>query len=308
MKKQFVYSLAILMTIISLAACNMPSQEVTPTPLSSDAVFAIAAQTVQAIQTNTAQTQIAAVPLITNTLPPTITSTPGLPTATHTPLFVPTSTSICDQAQFVTDVTVPDGTTYSPGDTFTKTWRIKNIGTCSWTSAYTLFFSSGNAMNGPSTVALAGNVNPGQSVDVSVNLTAPATGGEYTGYWKLRNAAGLAFTSIYVKINVSGSGNDDNDGGQFAVTSVTFSVTGVCGAFHIVAQLTVNKVGDVEYHWVRSDGAEDTDPHPLLEFNEAGTKAVSTDWAVSASGDYWMDIYIDEPNHQQFGRAKLHCP
>src|SRR4029078_37386 len=85
----------------------------------------------------------------------------------------------CDVAEFITDVTVPDGTNYAAGETFTKTWRIKNIGTCSWTPSYTLFFSNGASMNGPSTVALTGNVNPGQSVDLSVSLTAPAAAGEY---------------------------------------------------------------------------------------------------------------------------------
>ena len=43
-----------------------------------------------------------------------------------------------DRAQFVTDVTVPDGTKYDPGATFTKTWRLRNVGTCTWTTAYTM--------------------------------------------------------------------------------------------------------------------------------------------------------------------------
>src|SRR5512143_3278895 len=42
--------------------------------------------------------------------------------------------SSCDWAQFVADVTVPDGTSYAPGTTFTKTWRLKNIGSCTWTT------------------------------------------------------------------------------------------------------------------------------------------------------------------------------
>ena len=44
--------------------------------------------------------------------------------------------STCDMAQFVADVTVPDGTTYAPGAAFTKTWRLKNIGTCTWSTSY----------------------------------------------------------------------------------------------------------------------------------------------------------------------------
>jgi len=46
--------------------------------------------------------------------------------------------SRCDAASFVRDVTVPDGTKMEPGDDFTKTWRLLNAGTCSWTTAYRL--------------------------------------------------------------------------------------------------------------------------------------------------------------------------
>jgi hypothetical protein len=57
-------------------------------------------------------------------------------------------------------------------------------------------------MTGPSTQALAGSVNPGQTVDISVNLTAPGTDGNYRGNWKLRNGAGVLFTQFYVDIKV----------------------------------------------------------------------------------------------------------
>jgi len=307
MKKHLLYPIVILM-IAALTACNMPAAATGTPPLSNNAAQTAIVQTVEARLTAAALTQAAAAPPVTNTplitntpLPPTVTATPAPPAATSTPLVLPTATQICDQAQFITDVTIPDGTTFSPGDTFTKTWRIKNIGTCSWTPSYTLFFASGTAMNGPSTIALTGNVNPGQSVDISINLTAPSTPNEYTGYWKLRNASGLAFTSMYVKINVGG-------GGVFAVNHVNFIVSGACGSFHIKASVATNGAGTVTYHWIRSDGATDTATHDPLVFTAADTQTVATDWFVSASGHFWMDIYIDTPNHQQFGRASFSCP
>jgi hypothetical protein len=308
MKKRLLYPIVMLM-IAALAACNLPAEEPTATPLSIDAAFTAAAQTVEARLTSAAQTQAAAGPPATDT-PLPASATPALPTATSTPVVLPTKAQTCDVAEFVTDVTVPDGTNYSAGDTFTKTWRIKNIGTCSWTPSYTLFFSSGNSMNGPSSVALTGNVNPGQSVDLSVNLTAPATAGEYTGYWKLRNAGGLAFTNMYVKITVGGGGSGvtATPGGAFAVTHVDFVSSGGCSSFTTIAQITVNGAGDVSYHWVRSDGATDTEPHPVLTYDEAGTKSVTTSWDTTASGDNWISIYIDEPNHQQIGKAEFTCP
>jgi len=76
---------------------------------------------------------------------------------------------------------------------FTKTWRLKNIGNCTWTRDYALVFSGGDQMSGSAVVSLTGEVPPGATVDVSVNLTAPATEGSYTGYWKLRNASGVFF-------------------------------------------------------------------------------------------------------------------
>jgi hypothetical protein len=118
--------------------------------------------------------------------------------------------SICDWAQFVTDVTVPDNTVFQPGATFTKTWRLKNIGTCTWTTSYSLVFDSGTQMGGPASVNLPNNVAPGQTVDVTINLTAPTTPGNYIGYYKFQNASGVKFgigssasNSWWVEINVS---------------------------------------------------------------------------------------------------------
>lgn len=108
---------------------------------------------------------------------------------------VPTAqaATICDWAQFIADVTIPDGTVMAPGTTFTKTWRLKNIGTCTWGSGYRLAFSNGSQMGAPAEVNLPYSVAPGQVVDVSVTMTAPSTPGTYRGYWLLKNAAGALF-------------------------------------------------------------------------------------------------------------------
>ncbi len=118
--------------------------------------------------------------------------------------------SVCDWAQFVTDVTVPDDTVFTPGTTFTKTWRLKNIGTCTWTTSYALVFDSGVQMGGQSSVNLPSSVPPGNTVDVSVTLTAPNNAGNYIGFWKFQNASGTKFgigssasNSWWVEINVS---------------------------------------------------------------------------------------------------------
>src|SRR5258708_5918607 len=120
------------------------------------------------------------------------------------------ASGFCDQAQFVADVTVPDNTVFNPGATFTKTWRLKNIGTCTWTTSYSLVFDSGTQMNGASSVSFPNSVAPGNTIDVSVNLTAPNAVGNYIGFWKFKNASGVLFgiglaanSSWWVKINVA---------------------------------------------------------------------------------------------------------
>ena len=143
----------------------------------------------------------------TVTATPTVTGTAPSPTPTNTPQY-----STCDKAQFIADVTVPDNTVFAPGATFTKTWRLKNIGTCNWTTNYQLVFSSDQQMGGPASVNFPANASPGQTIDLSVQLTAPNTAGTYRGYWMLKNAGGQLFgigasanKPFWVQIKVSGS-------------------------------------------------------------------------------------------------------
>jgi hypothetical protein len=133
--------------------------------------------------------------------------TPAPATVTSAPTA--TNVSYCDWAAFVKDVTIPDGQKFSAGDTFTKVWRLKNRGTCTWTSDYMLVFVSGDQMGGTTAVRLPGIVAPGQTVDVSVTLTAPAKRGHYVGNWMLHNPSGVLFgigdnanNAFYVDINV----------------------------------------------------------------------------------------------------------
>ena len=302
-KTSRIVSIIFLVTLV-LSACNLPgSSTQEPEQQSAEVVLTAAAQTVEANLTQFAE-QATATPQIlptSTTAPPTITLAVQ-PTGGSAPTAA--ATQGCDDADFVTDVTIPDGTDLDPNETFTKTWRLKNSGTCSWTPSYAVVFSNGDSMSGPATQALAGNVDSGQTLDISVNLKAPATSGDYTGYWKLRNAAGTTFATFYVTITVGGGGS----GGKFAVTSVNLSVSGSCGNFQIQADITTNGAGTVTYKWIRSDGATDTNVHPDVVYDAAGTKSVTTSWSTTASGSKWMDIYIDKPNHQQFGRANFSCP
>ncbi len=139
---------------------------------------------------------------------------PGAVPATPVPITPGPITPLpaaCDRAQFIADVTVPDGTVFSPNAPFIKTWRIKNVGTCTWSTSYSLIFASGDKMGGPDSAALPNSVAPGQTVDLTINLTSPSSAGSYRGYWRFKNASGVPFgigtdgtKSWWVDIKVTG--------------------------------------------------------------------------------------------------------
>jgi hypothetical protein len=121
------------------------------------------------------------------------TPTPG-PADTSTPEVTLTpAVPLTDRAEFSADVTVPDGTPYKIDATFVKTWRVKNVGTATWTTDYALIFAKGEAMTTTQTVPLLASVAPGQTVELSLTLTVPAKTGRHQGFWQLRNAAGALF-------------------------------------------------------------------------------------------------------------------
>jgi hypothetical protein len=150
--------------------------------------------------------------LAPTSIPPSPTSVPptGIPVTPITPLATPAPTSIpCNWAQFVTDVNVQDGTFFTPEATFTKVWRLRNIGSCTWTVDYDLSFVDGDRMEASSLVPLPHSVRPGETVDVSVRLVAPEDEGLYRGDWGLRSADGAQFgigdeadESFWVEIEV----------------------------------------------------------------------------------------------------------
>ena len=134
-----------------------------------------------------------------------------VPGSTSVPTQNPTA---CNQAQMVQDVTIPDGTTFAPGANFTKTWRLKNAGTCTWTSAYVIIYDHGTQMDAPATLPLTTvNVPPGSTVDVSVPLKAPANPGTYQADFRLRSPDNVPFGigsngqgTFWVKIVVAAVG------------------------------------------------------------------------------------------------------
>jgi hypothetical protein len=223
MKKKLRLPNILLVLGVVLVSCNLPTQE-TGEGLSLTA----AAQTIEALTSATPFGGIS-----TSTITPipggftVSTPSPTIPPATNTP--VATATSNCNNAEFLADVTIPDGTIMTPNQAFTKTWRFRNVGACTWTPSYAIVFASGNSMNGPATQALTGNVNPGQTVDISVHLTAPGSTGNYTGYWKFRDGSGVLFDQFYVEIKVQSPATATNTLPPAIAQAVLTSIGGESG-------------------------------------------------------------------------------
>lgn len=130
--------------------------------------------------------------------------TPSSNTKTATPQLTLTSSistpgDTCDKYAFIKDVTIPDNTVMSPGQSFIKTWRVKNIGFCTWDNGYKLIFSYGDTLECEAQ-PLSIRTGPGQEADFSTQCTAPNLPGTYTSYWTLFNTRGISFQGIENKV------------------------------------------------------------------------------------------------------------
>ena len=218
-KKLIGFMAVALIGMLLLSACGgSDSAEPTEDP---NAAITQVVETAMAALTQTALVQ-SPTPSVTPTILPTNTPIPtmqpsptvstlvSLPTTSSgSPSFTQPSgqTSSCDIGGFVKDVTIPDGTNMAAGQTFTKTWEIKNNGTCTWNKNYLVVFYGGEQMAAQTSFTFTEtDIEPGESVQISVPMTAPTKTGEFISYWILRNDLGQNFfingSSVYVEIIV----------------------------------------------------------------------------------------------------------
>ena len=141
-----VLTLTVLASLVY--ACG-PTAPVEPT-FSVSAIHTFAAETVIAELTQTARAvpptsaataTEAATATVEGTIQPIATAAP-----TNNPFETTPTQVICDDAKWVADVTVPDGTQMSPGQDFVKTWKIRNTGSCTWGTGYVPIFAFGEKM------------------------------------------------------------------------------------------------------------------------------------------------------------------
>ncbi len=137
-----------------------------------------------------------------NTQPAAVSTAAAVPTASA-------SGSCYNGMAFVADVSVTDGKSLNPGETFRKTWQIKNSGTCVWTKNYRIEPVSGTNM-GNSGFQFPLDVQPGGVVEIYADMIAPSAPGTYTANWQMRSPQGAYFgDNLLVNISVNGDSQQD---------------------------------------------------------------------------------------------------
>ena len=207
-----------LMFTLLVAACGPSATPSEPTP----DVAAIRTSAASTVVSQFTLTAAVFTPVAITTVAPSDTPEPDV-TSTETTASAPvaqvtnaegTVVALCDKYSWdpeTVDVNIPDNTPVSPGQEFIKTWKIKNIGTCTWGEGYEMVFSyssspNDDALNGVAQ-PLSAAIAPQQEVDVSVQFTAPDLPGTYFSVWTLQNAAGIPFQgndnkALYVQVVV----------------------------------------------------------------------------------------------------------
>jgi hypothetical protein len=179
---------AIILITLAILSCNAPERSVAPPGAPSGTPTS---------------------PPTSATLSPTppqggdVTLTPGGPVATPTPApDVPGQGGCTLNAAYVADITIADDSEFQPGASFTKIWRIRNSGTCTWEEGAQLVAISGDRMSDVDAVN-APQTAPETSVDISVDMKAPTTPGTYRSTWQMQDPQGVRFgAQIYVQIVV----------------------------------------------------------------------------------------------------------
>ncbi len=299
--------------VVLLSACGA---ETTPTP-DADAIATSAVQTVEARYTEqAAATQAAAVP---PTAEATLASDLPTPTATYAPSPTPApaqgggSQVACYFAAFVADISIPDGKIMLPGTAFTKTWQIKNVGSCAWDTSHKLYLHSGDGMTSGTSIPLARTVYPGDVVNLSVDMKAPEAEGVYTGFWRIATPYGGSFgvgpadSPLIAKITVAKKPDD-----AVAVTDVYYTITRdpkeacpVGGTkYTVTATVVTNGPTEVRYQWYQYPYDGGIREGGKLVFKDAGQQVISWTWNLKSDAVQGMErkvtLFITEPNNAEF--------
>ena len=157
----------------------------------------------------TVQADVTRIALLTPsaTLPPppaaTLQPLPTQALPTGQPIQAPLPASSPDNAVWVADVTVPDGTVFWKNQSFTKTWKIMNTGTTAWDTSYKLVYIDGPILGEVLVVSIINPVKPNDQIELSVPMKSPSELGTVVNYWRMMNGKGQFFgDALYVQFTV----------------------------------------------------------------------------------------------------------
>ncbi len=214
----------VLLLAIALTACGAGST--TEPTQNADVIYTSVAGTMVA-QLNDQQTQTAqAIPpssLPSPTTADTFTPLPTVPAAPSvTPFTINTPGSVvqptiftggtpgstgagCADSKFISETPPADGTQFSKGENFSKSWSFMNSGTCTWSNSYSFGFQNGDRLGGKE-IVISRSVDfvlAGQIKTFTVQFEAPISAGHYKGFWQMRTPAGGSFGSrVWIDIVV----------------------------------------------------------------------------------------------------------
>jgi hypothetical protein len=300
-----ILTVMISMTLL-VSACG-------PSQAEESTISTAVAQTVQAGQAVTATTN-----------PPTLAPQPPILDTTLTPAITPSSAPTlvsappdpnCAKASLIAE-NPPDETILTPGTYFWKTWTLQNAGTCPWTTAYQLVFWSGDRLGSSLSYPMPDDVAPGETIDLTIYLQAPETGGTFTGSWRIKTpwesnfGVGQYDVDISTSIVVGSLTPGRRTETVFGVTSVTYSVDRRCAPantfYTITAYITSNGPLEINFMWMQSDG--NNDETNRVNFTEAATKAISREWSQhkeSSTNERWAQVIVTDPTYQEFDKVLL---
>ena len=104
--------------------------------------------------------------------------------------------------KFVSDITIPDGTSAKIGEAMEKKWEVENAGTCNWVTGYTLRLVAGGSLGANPEQALFPAL-AGAKATIQMNILAPTAPGDYKSAWQAFSPDGKPFGDvIYIQIQV----------------------------------------------------------------------------------------------------------
>ena len=205
--KKTIAVIGVWLGLFLLSACSAATPTSTPTldlnPIRTQVASTVLAKVTQDLALTPSATLI---PSPTGTLGASSTPAQTVTASTGPQATLASGTpgeTTTDLAEWVSQ-SVADGTVFAPGETFTVNWRLKNVGTSTWTVSYRFRFYSGNAFGAPQEILLGQEVPPGEMVDISVPMKAPTTLGDYRSDWVMSDEFRSNFKEpVFLEITVA---------------------------------------------------------------------------------------------------------